>query len=69
MKEIEDLKRKNLVTSGGQTGMGIGGIKKNIELNQIRDQVEINSAFQDLRSLKERSKGMVKIAQQINSKI
>jgi len=33
MKEIEDLKRKNLVTSGGQTGMGIGGIKKNIELN------------------------------------
>lgn len=30
-KEIEEQKRKNLVTSGGQTAMGFGGIKKNIE--------------------------------------
>jgi hypothetical protein len=37
MKEKEDLKRNNLVTSGGQTGMGFGGIKRNIERNQIRD--------------------------------
>lgn len=32
-KEIEEQKRNNLVTSGGQTAMGFGGIKKNIELN------------------------------------
>ena len=29
----EEQKRKNLVTSGGQTAMGFGGIKKNLELN------------------------------------
>lgn len=63
------MSRANLVSKDGQTGMGIKGIKRNIQSNQMRNQNEISSAFNDLQSLKEKSKGMVLIAKTINQKI
>ena len=59
MKEQKEMQKHN-VTSGG--GIGLGGIKRNMEMRQQKDQQEISSAFSDLQSLKVRAQGMVEIA-------
>jgi len=51
------------------SGIGIRGIKQKIEINSKKNENEISNAFSDLKSLKEKSKGMVKIAASIKQKI
>ena len=63
------MKQANVLESQGQIAMGISGIKKNIERAQVKNQQEISSAFADLESLKQKSKGMVKIAETIKQRI
>ena len=46
----------------------MAGIRKTIGSNQARNQNEITSAFQDLNSLKAKSKDMVEIARTIKEK-
>ena len=55
----------NILTRGGATAIGIAGIKRNMELGQKKDKKEMNDAFSDLASLKQKSQNMVKIAKQI----
>ena len=52
-QEMKEEKEMQKYTSGG--GIGIGGIKRNMEIQQQRDKKEITSAFSDLQSLKERA--------------
>ena len=53
----------------GAAGAGFAGYKKNVEQQSNYNQAQITNAFQDLDSLKERSKGMVTIAEQIKAKL
>ena len=57
------------VLKGGAGGVGIKQIRQNIERQSQSNQKEIGSAFSDLKSLKEKSKGMVTIASQIKNQI
>ncbi|CDW73585.1 vacuolar protein-sorting-associated protein 36 [Stylonychia lemnae] len=52
-----------------RTGGGISAIKSHIEQKTKMNQNEISTAFQDLSSLKEKAKGLVSIANQIQNKI
>ena len=50
------------VLKGTSGGVGIKQIRQNIEYQTKSNQKEIGNAFSDLKSLKEKSKGMVSIA-------
>lgn len=48
---------------------GIGSVKKNVEVQSDFNKKQIDSAFKDIDSLKEKSRNMVAIAEQIKSKL
>lgn len=55
----QQLQDKNNVLKGGASGVGIKLIRNNIQMSQMKNSKEIDSAFSDLQSLKQKSKGMV----------
>ena len=59
------MNQNNLIKGGG----GIGGITRNIESKIKQDNCAISNAFSDLKSLKEKSIQMVKVAKQIKTKM
>ena len=55
--------------AAGTAGLGLGGYKRTVEKQTNYNNQQIQSAFQDLESLKERGRGMVQVAEQIKSKL